>query len=202
MRLYVIVTGAFCAGRPWHEVARAALAGGADAIQLREKSLEGGELVARARQLVAMCREHDAISIINDRADVALISGADGVHVGQDDLPARDVRKLLGPRGIVGVSTHQIEHARQASLDGADYLGVGPVFPSATKPRDITPGLAYAKQVATEIRLPAVAIAGITLGNVSKVAATGMRAVAVTSAVCAAPDVAEAARQLRAAMPA
>jgi thiamine-phosphate pyrophosphorylase len=202
LRLYVIVTEAHCAGRPWHEVARAALAGGADAIQLREKDIEGGELVWRARRLVALCKEFNAISIINDRVDVASISGANGVHLGQGDLDARDARKLLGARAIIGVSTHQIAHARLASVAGADYLGVGPVFPSTTKPRDIAPGLAYAKEVASEIRIPAVAIGGITIDNVAEVVATGMKSIAVTSAVCAAPDVEAAARNLKAALPA
>ena len=200
MRLYVVVTEAHCAGRPWVEVARAALAGNADVIQLREKNLEGGELTKRARQLVALCREFGAISIINDLADVALIADADGVHLGQGDLAARDARKLLGDRKIVGVSTHTIEQARQATLDTADYLGVGPVFPSTTKPRDIAPGLAYARQVAAEIRISAVAIAGITPENAAQVVATGMQAIAVTSAICAAPDVESAARNLRAAL--
>jgi thiamine-phosphate pyrophosphorylase len=201
MRLYVIVTEAHCGGRPWLDVVRAAIAGGADAIQLREKDLDAGDLVFRARQLVSVCRQHDVISIINDRADIALITDADGVHVGQGDLSARDARKLMGEKKIVGVSTHSIADARTAVSDSADYLGVGPVFPSATKPRDIAPGLAYAREVAAEIRIPAVAIAGITLENVAQVVVTGMKSIAVTSAVCAAPDVEAAARALKASIP-
>ena len=193
VRLYVIVTDAFCAGRPWLDVARAALDGGADAIQLREKTMEGGELLKRAKQLVALCRQHDAISIVNDRVDIALLSDADGVHVGQGDLAARDARRLLGPDKLVGVSTHAVAHARQAVADGADYIGVGPIFPSPTKPRDFVSGLAYAREVASEIRIPVVAIAGITLENVRQVMETGIGAIAVTGAVCGAPDVKAAA---------
>ena len=202
MRLYVIVTEAHCAGRPWLDVARAAIAGGADAIQLREKHLEGGELLKRATRLVALCRENNVLSIINDRADVALLADADGIHVGQGDLPAREARKLLGAKKIIGVSTHAIEQARQATLDGADYIGVGPVFPSTTKPRDITPGLAYLHEVAAQVHIPAVAIAGITRENVTEIVNAGMGAIAVTSAVCAAQDVTAAAAALRAALPA
>ena len=187
VRLYVLITQSMCR-RHWLETAEEAILGGADCIQLREKDLESGELLQRARQLVELCRRHNVLCIINDRPDIAVLSGADGVHVGQGDLPAADVRRLVGNRLIVGVSTHQIEQAQRAVVDGADYLGVGPVFPSATKPRDILPGLAYAKQVAEQIRLPAVAIAGITSGNVEQVMATGLQAAAISSAVICEPD--------------
>ena len=137
------------------------------------------------------------LSVNNDRPDIAILSGADGVHVGQQDIPARDVRKLVGSRMIVGVSTHSIEQARQAVRDGADYIGVGPVFPSATKPRDFLPGLDYAKQVAAEIAIPAVAIAGIDASNVDEVIGTGVRAVAVSSAIIGAADPESATRQIK-----
>jgi thiamine-phosphate pyrophosphorylase len=121
VRLYVLVTESQCR-QPWLDAAREAIEGGADCLQLREKSLDGGEFLRRAKQFVALCRAHKVISIINDRADIALAAGADGVHLGQDDLPAREARKLLGSGKIVGVSTHRIEQARQAILDGADYM--------------------------------------------------------------------------------
>jgi thiamine-phosphate pyrophosphorylase len=200
MRLYVIVTEAACGGRSWVDVTRAALAGGADILQLREKSLEGGELLKRARVFVAMCREAGALSIINDRADIARLSDADGVHVGQGDLHVADARAIVGPRKLVGVSTHTIDDARRAAEDGADYIGVGPLFKSSTKPRDFVSGLEFAKQVANEIALPAVGIAGITLENVAQVRATGLKAVAVTSAIVGAPDVEAATRAFRAAL--
>jgi len=122
------------------------------------------------------------------------------VHVGQGDLPAPAVRQLLGRGKIVGVSTHHIDQARQAVRDGADYIGVGPVFPSGTKPRDFLPGLVYAKQVAAEIQIPAIAIAGITHENVGQLMDTGLKAVAVTAAVVGRNDVSEAARQIKIAM--
>src|SRR5690606_34991727 len=167
-------------------------------IQLREKEMDGGELIARARRLVHLCRERGVLLILNDRPDIALLSGADGVHLGQEDLPAIESRRLLGPDKLIGVSTHNLDHARQAVVDGADYIGVGPVFPSSTKPRDILPGLAYARQVAEQIDIPAVAIAGITDGNVDEVMSSGLRAVAVTSAVLSCDNVRTAAERLRA----
>lgn len=200
VRLYVLITEAHCAGRPWQAVAEAAIAGGAECLQLREKTIDAGEFLVRAREFVALCRKRNVISIINDRVDVAIAADADGVHVGQTDLPARDVRRLVGRGNIVGVSTHCIEHARQAVLDGADYIGVGPVFRSATKTREILPGLEYARQVAAEIPIPAVGIAGINVGNIAQVMDSGLRAVAVTAAVTEQPDVAGAARQLKSAM--
>jgi thiamine-phosphate pyrophosphorylase len=196
VRLYVLLTESLCR-RPWLEAAGEAIEGGADCLQLREKHLDGAGLLARARQLVELCRRHRVLCVINDRPDVALLSGADGVHVGQQDLPARDVRRLVGNRMIVGVSTHSLEQARQAVLDGADYVGVGPVFRSATKPRDFLPGLELARQVAREVRIPAVAIAGIDPSNVDEVMATGIRAVAVTAAVIGTDDVRGAARRVK-----
>ena len=198
VRLYVLITESLCK-RSWPEAAEQALLGGADCLQLREKHLESRELLDRAVRLVQLCHRHKALCIINDRPDVAILSGADGVHVGQGDLPAADVRKLVGSRMIVGVSTHEIAQAKQAVLDGADYIGVGPVFRSATKPRDTLTGLAYARQVAGAITtIRAVAIAGITAGNVDEVLATGLGAVAVSSAVLGAADVRAAAKELKA----
>jgi thiamine-phosphate pyrophosphorylase len=199
VRLYVLITEEFCAGRPWQEVAEAAIAGGAECLQIREKSLDAGELLRRAREMVSICRRHDVLVMVNDRVDVALAADADGVHLGQTDLPAREARRILGPGKLIGVSTQQIEHARAAVLDGADYIGVGPMFRSSTKTRDILPGLDYAREVVREITIPAVAIAGITFENAPQVVVTGIKAIAVTQAVTMAKDVAGAARAMRSA---
>ncbi len=199
VRVYVLVTASLCR-LDWLETARRAIDGGAGAVQLREKSLEGGELLERAGRLVEACRAGGAISVINDRPDVALIASADGVHVGQGDLPAAAVRKLVGRRMIVGVSTHELAQAKAALVDGADYIGVGPVFRSKTKPREIDPGLAYVSEVTREVALPAVAIAGIDASNVDKVTAAGARCVAVSSAVCDADDPAAEVRRILAKM--
>jgi thiamine-phosphate pyrophosphorylase len=194
--LYVLITESLCK-RPWQEVARLAIEGGADCLQLREKSLSSRELLSRARELVAICRTGGAVSIINDRPDIALLAGADGVHVGQDDTCATDVRKILGPDRIVGVSTHHIHQARQALLDGADYIGVGPIFPSTTKPQPHLPGLAYAAEVNAELSMPAIAISGINAENLPRLLETGINAVAVSSSVLSADDPKEAAFGLK-----
>lgn len=198
VRLYVLITEKLCK-RPWLEAAQEAIEGGADCLQLREKELDGAELLSRARQLVQLCRRGGVLSIINDRADIAMLSDADGAHVGQGDLPATEARKLLGRDKIVGVSTHNLDQARQAVRDGADYIGVGPVFVSSTKPRDFLPGLDFARQVVSaKIPVPAVAIAGITLENVDEVIETGIRAVAVTAAVAGCDAVRDAAQRFKA----
>ena len=197
VRLYVLITEQSCR-HPWLEVARHAIRGGADCLQLREKDLRSGELLHRARQLVRICRRAGVISIINDRPDIAILADADGVHVGQDDLPATEVRKIMGREKIVGVSTHTLEQAKQAVLDGADYIGVGPFFKSGTKPRNLIAGPELAQRVVEEICVPAVAIAGITAENVDEVLATGIKAVAVTAAVAGCEDVRGAAEKLKA----
>jgi thiamine-phosphate pyrophosphorylase len=187
VRLYVLVTESVCK-LPWLQAAEQSILGGADCLQLREKNLDGGEFLKRARLLVDLCRRHGVLCIINDRPDIALLSDADGVHVGQDDLPVLEVRKILGREKLIGVSTHCMDHATAAKRDGADYLGVGPFFKSGTKPRDFVAGPEYAKEVVQRIDLPSVAIAGITEENVREVLATGIRAIAVTAAVMGQDD--------------
>jgi thiamine-phosphate pyrophosphorylase len=196
VKLCVLITEKLCRG-PWLEVAEEAIEGGADCLQLREKDLEGGELLCRAKDFVKLCKARGVVSIINDRADIAILSDADGVHVGQTDLPAVEARKLIGHAKLLGVSTHNIGQAQQAFLDGADYIGVGPVFPSPTKPRDFLPGLAYAREVASSISIPALAIAGITPANVDEVRKTGIGGIAVTAAVIGCDDPTSAARELK-----
>ena len=184
--------------RPWLEAAEQAILGGADCLQLREKNLESGELLRRAKDFVQLCKRHNVLSIVNDRPDIALMSDADGVHVGQGDLPARDVRKLVGQNKLLGVSTHTLDQARQAVLDGADYIGVGPVFRSETKPRDFLSGLDFARQIAAaNLPIPAVAIAGISAENVDDVLKTGVNAIAVTAAVIGCHDVRSTAAALK-----
>jgi len=194
--LCVLITESLCK-KNWLEVAADAIAGGAECLQLREKELESGDLLCRAKDFVVLCRKNGVISIINDRPDIAILAGADGVHVGQTDLPAREVRKMLGAAKLLGVSTHRIEDARQAMLDGADYIGVGPIFKSSTKPRDFVAGPEFARQVAKEIKIPALGIAGINESNVDEVIATGIAGIAVSSAVIGCDDVKAAVHRLK-----
>ena len=142
-------------------------------------------------------RECDTLFIMNDRPDLAVLSAADGVHVGQDELSIQNVRRIVGPEMLIGVSTHTIEQARQAVLSGASYIGCGPTFPSGTKHFDSFPGLAFLREVAAEIGLPAFAIGGITRDNLKIVLQTGMQRVAVSGGVTQAADPAAAVRGIR-----
>lgn len=195
--LYVLASSDHCpGGLEW--TVREALAGGAQVIQLREKSLPDRQLVALARRARRWTREAGALLITNDRPDIARLVEADGVHVGQEELSVKDARRIASPRALVGVSTHSIEQARQAVLDGANYIGVGPTFPSETKSFDTFPGLDLVRQVHTEIRLPTFVIGGVTTDRIDSVVATGATRVAVSAAVCASTDPRSAAAELRA----
>lgn len=198
-RLCVLISEGLCA-RPWLEVARAAIEGGADCLQLREKGLDDAELSRRAGVLVEeAARGGTGVSVmVNDRADVALATGAAGVHLGQDDLSVAEVRAVAGDRLIVGVSTHDLGEAERAWAAGADYCGVGAMFATATKAR-ATSGVGYLRAYLGDERLatvPHLAIGGITPGNVGELAAAGCRGVAVSGVVCGAADPAGVCRAL------
>lgn len=169
---------------------------GVGMIQLRDKRLGDRELATRARWLRALIRGKPTLAIINDRADVAAATHVDGVHLGQGDLTVKDARTIVGTRMLVGVSTHNLEQARAAVLDGANYLGVGPTFPSRTKSFDQLPGPDLLRAVTAEIRLPTFAIGGITASNMPEVLATGATRVAVAAAVTGAKDPREAVHAL------
>ena len=197
--LYLLATDSLCR-RGLGPAVREAMAGGVDIVQLREKSLSDRALIEVGRRVREWTRQAGALYIMNDRPDLAVVTEADGVHLGQQELTVREARRIVGTHRLVGVSTHTIEQARQAVVDGADYIGVGPVFPSSTKQFAEYPGLDLVRQVAGEITLPWFAIGGIGPENVAEVVAAGARRVAVSSAVCGADDPAEAARQLRRAL--
>jgi thiamine-phosphate pyrophosphorylase len=195
VRLCVLVDGRDSAA-DFETVVRALVEAGVGMIQLREKHLDDRELTARARQLCELTRDTPTLAIINDRADVAAVAGADGVHLGQEDFSVKDARAIVGTRMLVGVSTHNIEQARAAVLDGANYLGAGPTFPSQTKTFDDFAGLEYLRELAAEIRLPTFAIGGIGSDNLPDVLATGISRVAVGAAVTEAREPGVAVREL------
>jgi thiamine-phosphate pyrophosphorylase len=168
---------------------------GVDLIQLRDKSLTDGELVAAGKLIGSIAQKTKTHWVMNDRADLCAAASADGVHLGQDDLSVHEARMLLHPRQFIGVSTHSIEQARQAVLDGADYIGVGPVFKSQTKSFDSHVGVKLVAEVVDEISLPAFAIGGIDASNVADVIAAGCRRVAVSSAICSAKDPGEGVKE-------
>jgi thiamine-phosphate pyrophosphorylase len=190
--LYVILDREVARGRALPELLDAVLAGGCRLVQLREKTLPMAELLPLARVLQARCRAVKALFIVNDRADLALAAEADGLHVGQDDLPAPTARRLLRPGMTLGVSTHDEAQARQALADGADYVAVGSMFPTGSKIGFQLVGPALLQRVRPLIDVPLVAIGGITEANVGEVIRAGADAVAVISAVCSAPEPAAA----------
>jgi thiamine-phosphate pyrophosphorylase len=199
LHLCVITAAGLVPGRDHVAVAEAALAGGADMIQLRDKTGDLRSLLAQARRIRALCRAGGAVFVVNDRVDLALAVDADGAHVGQEDLPATHARRLLGPGRILGVSTHDPEQAERARCAGADYIGFGPMFPTGTKATGYSPrGVEALRAVRDRVPLPILAIGGIALENVAATIAAGATAPAVISAIVAAPDIAAAAAAFRA----
>ena len=194
-RLYLLVTASACPAG-CESVIRAAMAAGVTLLQMREKTLPDRELVAQARRLRAWTRDADALLVVNDRPDIAVLAEADGVHIGQDELTVSEARRIVGPERLIGVSTHTIEQARQAVLDGADYLGVGPTFPSGTKSFESFAGLEFIRQVAAEITLPWFAIGGIDAKNLATVLDAGASRIAVSGAILTATDPCAAAAEL------
>ena len=180
------------------ELAELAIAGGADTIQFRQKQGATREMIRVADRVRALCKKAGVTFMVNDRVDVAIASHADGVHLGQDDFPIPLARKLLGEEAIIGGSASSMEEARKCLLEGADYIGFGPVYPTTSK-EDAGPagGLALLKQIVEGIPLPIIAIGGITRDNVPLVMKVGVHGIAVISAVCCQKDPMEAAKCLR-----
>jgi thiamine-phosphate pyrophosphorylase len=198
LHLCVITDTGQGSGRDHVEIARAALVGGAEMIQLRDKTGSLRELLPQACAIRLLCRSHGALFIVNDRLDLALAAEADGAHVGQEDLPAGEARRLLGPHRILGVSTHSVDQALAAREVGADYIGFGPIFPTGTKQTGYSPrGPAMLKEIRKAVSLPILAIGGITIENVGVVITAGATAPAVISAVVGAADIAAAAAAFR-----
>ncbi|MDF2926846.1 MAG: thiamine-phosphate pyrophosphorylase [Paenibacillaceae bacterium] len=198
LRVYLVMSLDGYAGRSAVEIARAAIEGGATMIQLREKDKPLRDVLPEGRQLRELCRRMSIPFIVNDRVDVALLLDADGVHVGQDDLPGVEVRKLIGPDRIVGISAGDAEEARWALEQGADYLGVGPVYSTATKlDAGEAIGLALIEELAQTSGIPMVGIGGIHAGNVAGVVTAGADGAAVVSAITRTADPAGAAAGLR-----
>ncbi len=199
-RLYVLLTGSKCEATLDWVIAEAA-AGGAHIVQLREKDKSDRELLERARQVRQWTRQAGVLFILNDRADIARLVEADGVHLGQDDLPVREARRILGPDALIGVSTHNLEQLRQAILDGASYVGIGPTFPSTTKEFGDLAGLEFVRQAMAETTLPGFVIGGVNAQTIDAAVAAGARRVAVSAAIAEADDPRSVAATLLAALP-
>lgn len=195
--LYVVITEAFCAGRSALEVLDAVLAAGVRLVQCREKDLSDAELYRRAEQFRERTRATDALLIIDDRVDIAMAVGADGVHLGEHDIPVAAARRI-GRDLIIGASAHSLNDALAAQAAGASYVNVGPVFPTKTKAVPTGPvGLEMIDRVAPHLSIPWTTMGGIKAHNIGQVVARGARRIAVVTAVTAAEDVEAAARELR-----
>jgi len=195
-RLYAIIDPAQGGGLPPGQVAEALLAAGVRLIQLRDKHASSGELYESAHRVSECVRKAGGIFIVNDRADIACAVDADGVHVGQDDLPVEAARALVGPGKLIGYSTHVLEQVREADGSTADYIAFGPIFPTASKENpDVVVGLEGLGEARKATRKPLVAIGGITLENARAVIAAGADSVAVIRGLMSAPDITERAQE-------
>ena len=196
--LYAVTDRAWVGRQSLYEQVESALRGGATMVQLREKQLDAEGILREARELAHLCKQYGVPFILNDNVDLALACGADGVHVGQDDLAAAEARRKLGPDKIVGVSAHNVAEALAAVRDGADYLGSGAVFGSTTKTNVHALPHETLREICRAVDIPVVAIGGITKDNLPQLAGTGIDGVALVSAIFAAPDIEAECRALRA----
>jgi thiamine-phosphate pyrophosphorylase len=196
--LCVITDRKLAGGRSIPEVVEEAIRGGADAIQFRDKEATSRELLEEGLCLRELTREKGVLLIVNDRLDIALAVDADGVHLGQEDLPAFAARRLMGPRKIMGITTSDLTLALKAQEEGADYVGIGSIYPTVTKQLTTPPrGPEFIRAFSGRLSIPFVPLGGISEQNVEDVVKAGARSIAVCSAVVSAPDVAEAARKLK-----
>jgi thiamine-phosphate pyrophosphorylase len=196
-RLHVVTDTTVQKRYTHEEMAALAVAGGADVIQLRDKRMHDEEMVVTARRTRARCADAGAILIVNDRAHVAKAARAHGVHLGRGDTPIAEARALLGPAAIIGATAGTLAQALEAQAAGADYVGFGHIFPTPSKRKDTPPvGIERLREVCAALRVPVIAIGGITADNAADVLAAGAWGVAVIGAVCAARDPEAAARAL------
>lgn len=196
MHLYAVTDRMFLHGETLKEQVRKALDGGVTFVQIREKNIGFDEYVALSREIKAVCDEYNVPFVVNDDVDVALACGADGAHVGQDDLDSGEARRKLGPNAILGVSASTVEEALAAIESGADYLGVGAVFPTGTKLDADAVTYDMLKEICRVSTIPIVAIGGISEKNVLKLKGSGIDGIAVVSAIFGAEDIKESAKRL------
>ncbi len=198
MLLYAVTDRAWTGKQTLYQQVEAALRGGVTCVQLREKDLDEALFLQEARELRGLCRQYKVPFIVNDNVDIAIACKADGVHVGQEDLAAGEVRRRIGDEMILGVSVHTVEEARQAVRDGADYLGLGAVFPTSTKTDADPMSREILRAICDAVDVPVVAIGGINRDNLLRLAGSGVDGVALVSAIFSAEDVEGACRDLRA----
>ena len=196
LKLYAVTDRTWLGGRSLEEAVEQAILGGVTCVQLREKNMDDDELIEEASKLAEICHRHNVPLIVNDNFIAAMKSGADGVHVGIEDAPVKEIRRIAGENFIIGATAKTFEQAKRAEAEGADYLGVGAVFPSPTKKNAlrITPDML--REICSSVKIPAVAIGGISHDNVREIKDCGQVGIAVVSAVFAAEDIRKAAEEL------
>ena len=195
--LYAVTDRHWLNGRTLYSVVKESLDGGVTFLQLREKELDEVHFLEEAKELQQLCREYQVPFIVNDNVDIAISMDADGVHVGQSDMEARDVRAKLGPDKIIGVSAQTVEQAVLAEKHGADYLGVGAVFPTGSKEDADDVSYETLKAICEAVSIPVIAIGGITQENVKELAGSGICGIAVISAIYAQQDIRKASEDLK-----
>ncbi len=196
--LYAVTDRHWLDKRSLKEVVKESLDGGVTFVQLREKTLEDDKFLEEAKELKQLCKEYNVPFVINDNVDIAIAMDADGVHVGQSDMEAGNVREKLGPDKIIGVSAQTVEQAVLAEQRGADYLGVGAVFPTGSKDDAVEVSHETLKAICEAVSIPVIAIGGISVGNVKELAGSGIVGIAVISAIYAAKDIKKATEDLKA----
>ncbi len=197
LQLYAITDRHWLNGRSLYEVVKESLDGGVTFLQLREKHLDEDHFLEEAKKLQGLCSEYNVPFIINDNVEIALAINADGVHIGQSDMEMKEAREKLGPDKIIGVSAHTKEEALLAQAQGADYLGVGAVFPTSSKDDAESVSYETLKEICDVVSIPVVAIGGITKDNLHQLSGSGISGISVISAIYAQPDIKEAARELK-----
>ena len=195
--LYAVTDRSWLNGDTLYHQVEQCLRGGVTFVQLREKNLDEEHFLEEAKEIKGLCAQYGVPFVINDNVEIALKMDADGVHVGQKDMEAGDVRAKLGPDKIIGVSARTVEQAVEAEKNGADYLGVGAVFPTGSKADAKEVGHDTVKAICQAVKIPVIAIGGITKDNVKELAGSGICGIAVISALFAQKDIKEAARELR-----
>ena len=193
-KLYVITESCISRGRSNERVVKEAIEGGAEIIQLREKNWAKDKVKEEAIKLLKICRKNKALFVVNDYVDLALEIGADGVHLGQSDMPIKEARKICGNKLIIGLSTHSVEQAIKANKEGIDYITIGPIY--NTRAKDYTVGPEIIKDILKKIKKPLIAIGGINKSNIDEVLSQGVSNIAVISAVVGAEDIKKSANDL------
>ena len=196
MQLYAVTDRAWTGNKTLYEQIKEALENGGTCVQLREKNLDEASFIEEAKKISVLCRQYNTPFIVNDNVNVAIASNADGIHIGQEDMGLKDVRKIVGENMIIGISAHTVEEAKFAQENGADYIGIGAVFETSTKNDVEVIPYEKVKSICDAVDMPKVAIGGINAENILKLRGSGIDGVAVVSAIFGAKDIGKATKEL------